>query len=203
MLRPYNFLGTSEEAGDVFAHLVFPVRPVVATLRAPVVEGVVDAFAGENVGEAIGGAAVFPLAGAGADVNVATGKLIVDPGIAEVGEVVDGIVEVKIVVVKTVHKIAQIVNAGHCEAALDDIGVFEQAVGGMVGTEGSAHGGDGDVLILAIVANEGHEFIAQVGVEYGLDIAAMKWMSGFVVKAVAIDGIDGEKLDAAPVYEVR
>lgn len=73
----------------------------------------------------------------------------------------------------------------------------------MVGAERSAHGGDGNVLALTIVANEWHEFVAQVGIKYGLDIAAMKRMSGFVVETVAVDGIDGEKLDAAPVNEVR
>src|SRR5882762_3504374 len=37
-----------EELRDVFPHLVFPVRPIVAALGAPVVQRVADAFAGEN-----------------------------------------------------------------------------------------------------------------------------------------------------------
>lgn len=125
MLRPCDFFGELEKAGDIFAHLVFPVGPVVATLGAPVVERVADAFAGKDFREAIGGAAVFPLAGAGADVNVATGELLVNPRVAKIGEIVDGIVEIKVVVVETVHEIAEIVDAGHGEAALDDIGMFE------------------------------------------------------------------------------
>jgi hypothetical protein len=65
--------GGLEEAGDVFAHLVFPIGPVVAALGAPVVEGVADAFAAEDFGEAVGGAGFFPGAGAGGDVDVAGG----------------------------------------------------------------------------------------------------------------------------------
>ncbi len=47
------------EAGNVFAHFVFPVGPVVAALGAPVVYGVANAFAIEDFGEAIGWAAVL------------------------------------------------------------------------------------------------------------------------------------------------
>ena len=45
---PYNGSDArlSEEAGYVFAHHVLPVRPVVAAIGAPVVEGVADIFAG-------------------------------------------------------------------------------------------------------------------------------------------------------------
>src|SRR5260370_16884198 len=49
-----------EELRDVFAHLMLPVGPVVAALRAPVVERVADAFAGKNFGEAVGRAPGFP-----------------------------------------------------------------------------------------------------------------------------------------------
>jgi len=48
-------------------------RPVVAAVGAPIVEGVTNVFAGEDFGEAIGGAGIFPLAGARGDVNVARG----------------------------------------------------------------------------------------------------------------------------------
>src|SRR5271163_371741 len=37
-------LGKLEKAGDVLAHLVLPIRPVVAPLRAPIVQRVPDAF---------------------------------------------------------------------------------------------------------------------------------------------------------------
>src|SRR5258708_13787230 len=41
----------SEEATEVLAHLVLSVGPVAATLGTPVVQELVNAFAGENVGE--------------------------------------------------------------------------------------------------------------------------------------------------------
>src|SRR6266581_9774555 len=43
--RSQQFL---EELRDVFPHLVLPVGPVVAALRAPVVQRMTDALAGEN-----------------------------------------------------------------------------------------------------------------------------------------------------------
>src|ERR1700741_5133372 len=97
--KRFSVSRVSEQARDVFAHHVLPVGPVVAAVGAPVVERMADAFAGEDFGQAIGRAGIFPLAGAGGDMNVAGGELLVDPGIAQVGEVIDGIVEVKIVVV--------------------------------------------------------------------------------------------------------
>src|SRR5882724_8520999 len=121
-------LGTtlnSEKLGDVFAHLVFPIRPVVAALGAPVIERVADSLAGKNFREAVGWPAVFPLARAGGDVNVARSNLFVAPGMAHIGEVIDVVVEIKIVVVHAVHEVFHVVNAGHGKAALDDIGVLE------------------------------------------------------------------------------
>jgi len=73
LLRAPSYPGRSEEAGDVFAHHVLPVGPVVAAVGAPIVEGVVNVFAGEDFGEAIRGAGIFPLPGAGRDVDVAGG----------------------------------------------------------------------------------------------------------------------------------
>src|SRR6266550_5484734 len=129
----------SEKLGDVLAHLVFPVRPVVAALRAPVVERVADPLAGENFREAVGGPAVLPGTRTGADVNVATGDLLIEPGIAGVREVIDGIVEIKIVVVHPIHEVPHIVDSGHREAALDDVGMLEEAVRGVVRAERRAH----------------------------------------------------------------
>src|ERR1700730_9311501 len=88
--------GESEEAGDVFAHLVLPERPVVAALGGPVVEGMADVLAGGDWGQAVGGRGLFPGAGAGDEVDVAGGEVLVGPRIGEVREVVDWIVEVEI-----------------------------------------------------------------------------------------------------------
>src|SRR5436309_3686444 len=177
-------LGTtlnSEKLGDVFAHLVFPIRPVVAALGAPVIERVADSLAGENFREAVSRAAVFPLSRTGGDVNVARGDLFVEPGIAHIGEVIDGVVEIKTVVVHAVHEILHVVNAGHGEAALDHIGVLEKRIRGMVRPKGSAHGRDGDAGRLAVVPDEGNDFLTQIGVENGLDVAAMERMRTLII----------------------
>src|SRR5713226_3645476 len=191
----------SEQAGNVLAHLVLPIRPVVPALRTPIVEGVANALRGEHFGEAIRRARVFPLAGAGGNVNVAGGELLEHPRIAEVGQVIDGIVEVKVVVVHSVHEIFQVVDAGHGEAALDDVRMLEEGVGRVIRAERHAHGGDAD-LRLAIAPNERHDFFAQIRVEYGLHVAAMKGMRGLVVEREAVDGIDAEEFHFAGVDEI-
>ena len=82
---------------------------------------------------------VAPFAGTGDEMNVATGEMVVGPGVAEVLQVIDGIVEIKIVVVHAVHEISQVVDAGHGEAAFDDVGMFEERIRGVVCAEGRAH----------------------------------------------------------------
>jgi len=134
-------------------------------------------------------------------VDVAGIVLLEIPAIGEIGEVIDGIVEVEIVVVHPVHEISQIVDTGHSKATLEDVGMLEQGVGGVIGAEGSAHGGNGD-LRLAVIPDEGNDLFAEVGIENGLDIAAVKRVSAFVVKAEAVDGVDGIELDAASIDEI-
>src|ERR1700719_2209879 len=182
-----------EQAGDVFAHFGFPVGPVVAALGAPIVEGVADAFAGEDLGEAVGGGGVFPFAGAGDQMNVAGGQVTVGPRVAQILEVVDRVVEVEIIVVEAVHEVFEIVDAGHGEAAFDYVGVLEEGVRGVVGAEGHAHGGDANAWGFAVVPDEGDDFFAEVGVENGLDVAAGAGGGGAIVEAGAVDGIYAEK----------
>src|SRR5260370_37211782 len=98
-----------------------------------------DAFAGENFGEAVGRPAVLPGTRTGADVNVATCDLVIEPGIAGIRKVINGIVEIEIVVVHPVHEVPQVVDAGHREAALDDVRGLEEAVPGWVRAERRAH----------------------------------------------------------------
>src|SRR6266705_6122888 len=110
-----------------------------------------DAFTGENFGEAVSGPTVLPRTRTGAEVNVATRDLLIEPGIAGIREVVYRIVEIKIVVVHAIHEIPQVVDAGHREAALDDVGVLEEAVCGGVRAKRSANLRDGNALCLKIV----------------------------------------------------
>ncbi len=200
-VRESPFRSPSKQFSDVLAHLVFPEGPIVAALGAPSVHGIANAFAGEDFGEAIGGAAVFPGAVAGDEVDVAVILLLEIPAIGEIGEVIDRIIEIKIVVVQAVHEIPEVVDAGHGEATLEDIGMLKEGVGGVIGAEGSAHGGNGD-LRLAMIPDERNDLFAKVGIENGLYVAAVKRVSTFVVEAETVDGVDGIKLDAASINEI-
>src|SRR6266567_1541684 len=191
-----------EKMRNVLAHLVLPIRPVVAALRTPVIQRVADSFAGKNFREAVRGRAVFPRTGAGGNVNVATGNLLIEPGITRVGKVIDGMVEIKIVVVHAIHEVPQVVDPGHRETTLDHVGMLEETVRGVVRAEGSAHGGNSDTGRLAIAPDEGHHLFTQVGIEHRLHVAAMKRVRAFVVKAEPVDGVDAEELDLAAVDEV-
>src|SRR5271165_6111171 len=79
--------------------------------------------------------------------------------------------------------------------------MFEESVGRVIGAERSAHGGDRD-LRFAIVPDEGHDFLAKVGIENRLNVAAMKRVRFLVVKAEAIDGINCKEFDAASMYKI-
>src|SRR2546421_12874591 len=71
-----------EELRDVFPHLVFPVRPIVAALRAPIVQRVADAFAGENFLEAVSRATVLPWTRTSTEGNGTGRDLAKKPGVA-------------------------------------------------------------------------------------------------------------------------
>jgi len=173
----------------------------MAAFGAPVVHGVANAFTGEDFGEAIGGCTLFPRASASDEMDVARIVLLEIPAIREVGKVIDGIVEIEIVVVHAVHEIPEVVDTGHGKATLEDIGMLEEGVGGVIGAEGSAHGRNGDAR-LAVIPDEGNNFFAQVGIENRLDVTAVKGVSTFVVEAETVNGVDGIELDAAGIDEI-
>ena len=189
------------EMGNVFAHLVLPVWPIVSAFRAPIVEGMANSLVGENSGEMVSRAGIFPGASARGEMNIAGSELVVNPGVGKILDVIGWIVEIEIVVVHAVHEVAQVINTGHGEAALDDVRMFEKRIRGVICTERCAHRGDGN-LRLAIAPDERNHLFAQIGIENGLNVAAMEGMRALVVKAVAVDGIDGIELDAARVNKI-
>ena len=71
----------------------------------------------------------------------------------------------------------------------------------MIRAERHAHGGNGNVR-LATAPDERHNFFAEVGIENGLHVAAMKGMRGLVVEREAVDGIDAEEFYFAGVDEI-
>src|SRR5258708_25704919 len=135
--------------------------------------------------------------------NVTTCDLVIETGIAGVREVIDGIVEIKIVVVHPVHEIPQVVDAGHREAALDDVGVLEEAVRSVVRAKRSAHRRDRNALCLTIVPNKRDDLFPQVRIKNDLDVAAMKRVRALIVKTLPIDRIHGEKFDSSGFDEIR
>src|SRR5438477_12221043 len=80
--------------------------------------------------------------------------------------------------------------------------MFEERIGGVIGAEGRANGGNGDTGRLTIVPDERHDFFAQIRIEHGLNVAAMKWVCALVVKAEAVNGVDGEKFQFAGIDEI-
>jgi len=191
-----------KQARHVFAHLVFPIRPVVPAFRTPVVQRMPDSLARKNLGQAVRGAAILPLAGTRAEVNVAGGKLSQNPGIAQIRQIIDWIVEIEIVVVHPVHEIANVVHSGHGEAAFNHIGMLKKRVGGVIRPERSAHRGNRDPRALAIVPYKGNDLLSKVRIEDGLYVTAVKRMRALVIKTEPIDGINAEDFYFSAVDEI-
>ena len=96
---------------DVFPHLVMPVGPFVPALWAPVVQMMSNAAIFEDLRHSVGRPAVLPRTTAGREMDVATPVLVEKPRVILVGYVVDRVIEVEIVVIHTVHRVAQVVDA--------------------------------------------------------------------------------------------
>src|SRR6266540_6894978 len=120
---------------DVLPHLVMPVRPFVPALWTPIVQMMSNAAIPENLRHSVGGAAVLPWTTAGHEPDVATRVLMEIPGVTLVGHIVHRVIEVEVVVVHTVHGVAHIVDARERVAALHVVGMLEERIGRVIGTE--------------------------------------------------------------------
>src|SRR3954471_5820274 len=89
--------GSLEVCADVFPHLVMPVGPFVAALRAPVVQMMSNAAVPENLRHSVGRPAVLPWATASNEPNVATRVLMEVPRVTLVSHVVHRVIEIEIV----------------------------------------------------------------------------------------------------------
>src|SRR5271170_8197308 len=121
--------------------------------------------------------------------DIALGELTKNPRVRKICQIIYGIVEISVVVIHPAHKSSDIVNAGKREAAADHVGMLEQSIRGMVRAERCTHGGNRDAGRLAIVPDEGNHFLADVGVELRLHVAAMEWMRALVVEPGPVHGI--------------
>src|SRR5688572_32179069 len=92
----------------VLPHLVMPIGPLVSAFRTPIVEMMSNPPAREHGGHLVGRAGHFPRATASREVDVTTPILLEMPRVVLVGHVVDRVIEIEIVVIHPVHRIAQI-----------------------------------------------------------------------------------------------
>src|SRR5271156_5446669 len=135
--------------------------------------------------------------------DIALGELTKNPRVRKICQIIYGIVEISVVVIHPAHKSSDIVNAGKREAAADHVWMLEQAIRRVVRAERSSHRGNRDAGRLAIVPDEGNHFLADVGVELRLHVAAMEWMSAFVIKPRPVHRIHAKKFHAACVNQRR
>src|SRR5579863_2006189 len=81
--------------------------------------------------------------------------------------------------------------------------MFEESVRRMIGAERGTHGRDSNVPGLAIVADKRNHFLSNIRVELRFDVAAMKGVRAFVVKARPVHGVDAEEFHAARINQWR
>jgi hypothetical protein len=155
----------------------------------------------EHLRHSVGRSAVFPRTTAGREVDVAARVLVKKPGITLVGHIVDRIIEVEVVVVHPVHGVAHVVDARERVTALHVVGMFEEGVGRVIGTERSAERGDRDAGRLAHGVDEGEDFVRHIGVVLRLHPAAMEGVRSLVGERIALHAVDGKESNA-PLLDV-
>jgi len=187
---------------DVFPHLVMPVGPFVPALRAPVVQMMRDAAISENFRHSVGRPAVLPRTTAGHESDVATGVMMEEPGVTLVGHIVDRVIEVEVVVIHSVHGVPHVVDARERVAALHVVGMLEERVGRLIGTERCAERGDPYAWRLALGVDERQNLLCHIGVVLRLHPAPMEGMCAFVCERIALHAIDAEDSDS-PLLDVR
>ena len=187
---------------DVFPHLVMPVWPIVSAFRAPVVQVMSDAAVSEDFRHPVGRSAVLPRTRAGHQPDVATSVLMQIPVVILVGHIVHWIIEVEVIVVHSVHRVAHVVNAGESVTTFHVIGMFKKSVGSVIGAERCAERGDSDARRLALGINERENFVRYVCVVLRLHPAPMERMRSLVCERIALHAVDAEDPDAA-LIDVR
>jgi hypothetical protein len=174
----------------------------VTALRALVVQIMSNAAVPEDLGHSIGRPAVLPRTTAGHESDVAIRVLVEIPGITLVGHVVDRVIEVEVVVVHPVHRVAHVVDARERVAALHMVGMLGESVGRVISTERCAQRGDRDPRGLALGVDERENFIRHLGVVLRLHPTAVERMRSLVCERIALHAVDAEDSDA-PLLQVR
>ena len=89
----------------------------------------------ENLGHSVGRPAVLPRTTAGYQSDVATRVLMEIPGVTLVSHIVHRVIEIEVVVIHPVHGVAHVVDARERVTALHVVGMLEESVSRVIGTE--------------------------------------------------------------------
>ena len=152
----------------------------------------------ENLRHSVGRPAVLPRTTAGHEPDVATGVLVEIPWVTLVGHIVHRIVEVEVVVIHAVHGVPHIVNARERVAALHVIGMLEERIGRVIGTERCAQCGNSDARRLALRVDKRENLLRQIGVVLRLHPAPVEGVRSFVCERIALHAVDAEDSDSPP-----
>src|SRR6266480_498397 len=147
---------------DVLPHLVMPIGPFVPALRAPVVQMMSYAAIPENLRHSVGGPAVLPRTTAGHEPDVATRVLMEIPRVTLVRHIVHRVIEVEVVVIHAVHRVAHVVDARECVATLHAVGMLEERVGRVISTEECTERSNSDSRRLALGVDERKNFVGHI-----------------------------------------
>src|SRR5262249_60865536 len=82
------------------------------------------------------------------------------------------------------------------------VGMFEERVGCVKGTERCAQRGDPDARRLALGVDKRENFVSHIGIVLSLHPTSMEGMRSLVLKRIAVHAVDAEDPDS-PLLEVR
>ena len=119
------------------------------------------------------------------------------PGVTLVGHIVDRVIEIEVVVVHPVHGVSHVVDARERVAALHVVGMLEESVGCVIGTERCAQRGNPDAWRLALRVDERENFVRHIGVVLRLHPTAMEGVRSLVCERIALHAVDAEDPDAS------
>ncbi len=174
------------------------VPPVVPIVPAPlaVVEEMRDALRVEQVREVeVAVAAAVAVAGAEHDAHAA--DLVEEPRVVQVGQVVDRVGEVAVVVEITVEERPDVERPAQAEAVADEVGVAQGEVDRVVAAEAGA--GQAHPAVAGLAHGVGQDVVEDdilVG-EVGPD--AVGRVDGLVIPALLVDAVGAVDLDPAGV----
>ena len=155
----------------------------------------------EDLRHSVGRPAVLPRTTAGHEPDVATRVLMEIPWVTLVSHVVHRVIEIEIVIIHTVHGVPHVVDARERVAALHVVGMLEESVGRVIGTERCAQRGNRDTRHLALGVDERKNFVRHIGVVLRLHPAPMERVRSLVCEGIALHAVDAEDSDA-PLLEV-